>query len=403
MKEFDNRVKEYFEKDSIAIKDDIDKMSQFASDLKGERIIHFTHIDSDAVGCAVSLNTFSDNIEETIYCETTKAQEQLDKFLSENSYPSEYYVAVFSDIGFTDIEEIKESVGFFKRVYFIDHHKTNKMMDEEVRNSFPENCYFLMKTEINDKMVSAAYLLGLLVYNYNKDVDEKILTEWMDFLFEISNYDTYNFKNRDDLPRSFNEDVTSNVISAKKWVEAGTELPDLLKEISDMFSRNIFSGTYRYTLPNLTQCFLTSFLIHRVSSLKLFTKNIRTVEFDDSIPELSGFKTNIIAVDKCEFSNSLFEVMYKSGVNSNNALILFKENKVVSFRSAIGGMDVSRLAVNLGGGGHEHAAGAHLDNNEDLFNKILTVYEEAPELTEEAVYRFNIKIEELFVLKMRLC
>lgn len=357
-------------------------------------VVHFTHNDADAVGSDLVLRSFIYDGPEisTVFCNTTEAMKNFrNTFLDEDFEKWNDTVLIFSDIGIAsdeDLQSLADACQHFSAVLFVDHHKTNKMMDNKIFEIFPQNVFHLMVSEIDGIPVSATWLMLILFSNIFHQTFERreANKELIRISYEISNYDTYNFKNRTDLYLTGNERLTSDLIDAGVWNKEDLTLNEVLSRIVEWY--DCIAGTYNdvcyETLQWSQQVQLQQYAVYKKNEIKALLEKVHVVKFDHTIPELDGLTANVIAVANCPFSNELMEVLYKTPEYADNAIVIYVDNMMLSFRSSEIGTDVSAWAKKLGGGGHAHAAGAYL-KDADLFFNILKYCILSPKLSKEGV------------------
>ncbi|MCK4799858.1 bifunctional oligoribonuclease/PAP phosphatase NrnA [Candidatus Parcubacteria bacterium] len=305
-----------------------------------ESILILTHKnpDGDAVGSVLGLAGALESIGKNVKCFSKDVVPDVFGFLPNVSkikdriVPEKYDLvilldcALFSRAGLTDIKEIVSS---FDKVLIIDHHPKN-----ETECDYYEKCVSV----IDDKASSTA----VLIYKLLKKANIKITKDIANCLLTGIFTDTGGFQHS-------NTD-SQTLEAAAEFMKKGSRV--------DKIAKNIFSS------KSMAAIKLWGTALSRIKTDSKTGMAVSYVSREDmekagaKEDDLSGLINVINTVSDAKFSLLLTE---------------FDDCKIKgSLRSEeYKGIDVSRIARSLGGGGHKLASGFEM--NGDLKNNIVRI------------------------------
>lgn len=218
----------------------------------------------------------------------------------------------------------------------IDHHKTNNIKGEIAL--------------IDDRSSATGEIIYKLLKDWNNDVDKKTA----DALFCAIAGDTVMFKH------SRNPSSTYSIVS--QLISQGAD--------SNLYTENIL-GNYDLDFVKLIGCFLSHMEVDLESKLVWTAVTYKEYERYGKSKDAKDFVANnfLQSFKNVEFGAAILE--YEEGRAS------------VSLRSK-GKIDVSKIALKFGGGGHKEAAGCSFDIHGESFDlEIRDFTEELKRLTKQ--------------------
>lgn len=367
-------------------------------------IIHFTHNDSDAVGCNVLLKLIFKDELTTYYSSASNIDDTINKFIE----GLEDYNATISHVFITDINPTKETINalikavsnlnkssevflhidnpdtnVYCKFIGIDHHVTNNL--NETFDWFHINASKVIHgtndTEYS-RLVSATYNLYWYLHDhyYDSILDKKSVKNMVS---DISDYDTWEWKtdyklftdHREDavqvLTRIYGAYETSNILYSSILNTDDYILP----EFNIVYETEIFKNynSVKYSIDktiiidNLTFSYAVSAIKENEELRNIFMANDIQCNFNIALYVLDG------SVNINEVATFMYDYLYKKELNNGLVCIVYSQSRTLSFRSN-GKFDCSRLAKAFGGGGHKAAAGSRIKS--DTMLDILKVYYE---------------------------
>jgi len=294
-------------------------------------IIGHARPDGDCVGSQTALYLLLKNMGKNVYMlnygpilahyQFVPAVDEMKPYIPEN-VKIDY--SIFVDCG--DLERVTDNFQHTGYIINIDHHLTNVRYGD---------------LNYIDKSVSS---VGELIYNISKELNQKITPEIATCIYLSVMADTGSFKFSNTTPRVFR-------ISAELQ-EAGADVSYVAQEFWENVSKKSIK-IKSYTLDNLN--FMYDDMVCWVEFPKQIYDELE-LEFEE--PE--------------DLANMLRSIR---GVELS---IVFREKNVndirVGFRSKAK-INVSKVAENIGGGGHRRAAGATIrtsleEAKEIVFNEL---------------------------------
>jgi oligoribonuclease NrnB/cAMP/cGMP phosphodiesterase (DHH superfamily) len=283
--------------------------------------ILFTHIDLDGAGCAVLFKSFMQF--EYVYYINHGPENKVDRDIKKILYRCQDLskVNVFiSDISPSLDETYRYILNNCSSLQILDHHETQV----EFAKKYKKN--FIYSTDKCGTLLVKQYLSAWGLW------ESSFIKDWDYFVELVNDIDLWTLKHvfSKDLDRLF------SFMGLTRFVENFTSRPYMLYRYNDI-----------------------------IEILKDNEKNYIEKVIAEKMPAFMGeyvFAENY----KNEICNQI--------ANENNdriAIGISMKNKMVSLRS-IGDIDVSRIAVNNGGGGHKNAAGFSFKTLEEIDNFIKT-------------------------------
>lgn len=296
--------------------------------------------DGDAVGSVLGLAQALEGMGKKTACFSKDAVPKIFEFLPELSaiknrtIPARYDLiilldcALFSRTGLDDISEVASS---FDNLLIIDHHPK-----EETECDKRENCIFVIDQKASSTAVLVYDLLKKININITKNIANCLLTG----IFT----DTGGFQHSNTDSRS--------LAAAAELMKKGSRV--------DKIAKNIFNSK---SVPAIR---LWGMALNRIETNPQTNMAVSYVSKKDIADlgakeeDLSGLINLINTVSDAKFSLLLTE----SENNKTRGSLRSEEYK---------GIDVSRIARSLGGGGHKLASGFELEG--DLKNNVAKINE----------------------------
>jgi bifunctional oligoribonuclease and PAP phosphatase NrnA len=307
-----------------------------------DNILILTHKnpDGDAVGSVLGLAQALESIEKKVVCFSKDIVPKVFEFLPEFSMikneitPAHYDLIILLDCAFfsrSGLDDISEVVSFYNNILIIDHHPQKEIECDE-----RENCVSIIDSKASSTAVLVYNLLKILNINITKDIANCLLTG----IFT----DTGGFQHS-------NTDSQS-LVAAGELMKKGSRVNKIAK--------NIFNS------KNVSAIKLWGIALNRVKTNPQTNMAVSYVSKKDMADlgakeeDLAGLINVINTVSDAKFSLLLTE----------------RENNKIrgSLRSEeYKGIDVSKIARSLGGGGHKLASGFELEG--DLKNNVAKINE----------------------------
>lgn len=325
-------------------------------------IIHFTHNDSDAVGCAFVLEMACNDYDIVHrFCTNAEVDMVINNFIKE--YDSEEAIKnirrghilddnarisiIISDIG--PSEETVENLVRFADKYDIelsgyDHHKTNHLNEKY-------DWFKVVSDKSNGELISATRIMYDNLYD--------IKTWWYDIINDISRYDTWEWVTNP------SEKGYENICARIMRIYSINEILDTLYDnvrTTSITSDIDYEATIHIAYYDLLVAYdMTNILIDREKRrLDRLVRVYNNVGY--YIPGDMGFISEIASY----INNILFENKL------DYLVIMYPTTMSLSFRTSRDDIDVSEIAAGYGGGGHKSAAGARVSYDE--FMRYFSIY-----------------------------
>jgi len=330
-------------------------------------ILHITHNDADALGCALVLDFFSKDemspsfTNEEIkhyFCAIGKQDETLLNALDE--YQNDIHEIIISDISISK-ETVSKVMEFLENHHHVtlrnyDHHNTNPNKDEE---------WCFVREEVGGHKISACKIMFNIfnmVYKVSP-IDMRRFESYVSLLYiveRISAYDTWEWKNNpykyvvpdiNDTEIKIEEDFTT-VLIQMLGIESTYEL---------------FKNRAYTNIPYETKGLMDPVELYgkELTSLYFAKKRKDKEDVDNALK-------NVRVIRNCdEFNNLNIAIFIQDRGNPSIignrivteypdidlVVILFINSKTISLRSDESKVDCSTIAKERGGGGHPAAAG----------------------------------------------
>lgn len=299
----------------------------------GDRILHITHDDLDAEGCAVIAELYAEanGFEiDTHFCSIGSTDKTIEGILSENTYNG----ILITDIGVSgEMAERLNNSGM--PVAMVDHHATNTL-----------NQKYDWAIVGKDETESATHLLYRLMKDdieRNLDSNKSIRTLEI-FANKVSRYDTWEWQKH---PVDYSEEDLNIINLLMGNVRA-----------VDIFKKMILSPSYERFIPGVYQEFIDAYKERRVNSVDRTVNNcVRTrITLDDN-------EFNVgICVPSSEFFNAEIVGCYQAYPELDIVFGLSPMRGMMSLRTDKENIDCGKIAAkHYHGGGHAGAAGGDLD------------------------------------------
>jgi phosphoesterase RecJ-like protein len=296
--------------------------------------------DGDAVGSVLGLAQALENIGKNVKCFSKDVIPDVFKFLpnvskiKNQTIPEKYDLVILLDCALFDrtgLTDIKETASSFDRLLIIDHHPKS-----ETECDHYEKCIFVIDAKVSSSAV--------LVYELLKNADIEITKDIANCLLTGIFTDTGGFQHSNTDPQSLE--------AAAEFMKKGSRVDKIAKNIFNSKSMAAIK-LWGIALSRIKTDPKTGMAVSYVSR-----KDIE--DFGAKEDDLSGLVNVINTVSDAKFSLLLTE---------------FEDCKIKgSLRSEeYKGIDVSRIARSLGGGGHKLASGFEM--NGDLRNNVARISE----------------------------
>ena len=247
----------------------------FNSLVNGDKILHITHDDLDAEGCATIAELYAEAMGfeiETHFCHIGTTDKAIEDILNENTYNG----ILISDIGvsYTMAERLDKS-GMV--VAMVDHHATNRLnqkydwalVGKNETESATWLLYRLMKDDIERNLTS-----------------NKIVRTLETFANKVSRYDTWEWQKH---PTDYSEEDLNILHLLMGNVRSVT-----------IFKKMILSPSYEKFIPGVYQEFVDAYKERRVSSVERTAHNCVKTQLT-----LDGVEYNVgICIPSSEFFNA---------------------------------------------------------------------------------------------------
>lgn len=339
--------------------------------------VHFTHNDSDAVGCELVYRLMvlkhfhiKDENAKTFFCSNIDIDEKFRSYMEDSFNRNEVPKLIIISDNCISVETydwfkektalIAHNIGF----YGYDHHKTNPFIDKEYSSWLVEDgnksaayiMYNFYKTISHmDKQIPCIYESNPNK-EYKKDIDyaNSYAQRIGEIIKAISRYDTWTWRT---------DHVDNPVIKE-----------DLIAKITDIAgpknTSKLLLDFYRYDDSNYYYQYYPKYFDVLYDGIKekekdTIDKTLSTVR----IINFLNYRTAVFIGNN--YVNETCEAIYKDNPNIDIVLVLFLGDNKISLRSDTreeNEIDVSAIAKKLGGGGHPNATGVHIGR--DLFKFI---------------------------------
>lgn len=301
--------------------------------VNGDRILHITHDDLDAEGCATIAELYAEanGFEiDTHFCHIGTTDKTIEDVLNENTYNG----ILITDIGVSyKMAERLDKSGMV--VAMVDHHATNKL-DKKYDWALVGK----------DETESAT----LLLYRLMKDDIEKSLTSPKSvrtletFANKVSRYDMWEWQKH---PTDYSEEDL-NIINL---------LMGNVRSVT-IFKMMILSPSYEKFIPGVYQEFVDAYKERRVNSVERTVNNCVKTKIT-----LDNTKYNVgICIPSSEFFNAEMVGCYQAYPELDIVFGLSPTRRMMSLRSGKDNINCGEIAAKYyHGGGHAGAAGGNLD------------------------------------------
>ena len=383
--------------------------------------IHFTHNDSDAIGCAVLASLAILYEYDTVFNSNGSIDKNIMDFIS--LYESGLIETKYKNILITDIslkEETANTLQDFAEAHkmqllLIDHHITNKMSENYPWAIVTSSRLDTMDDDDNtpytvDELISATGIIGEMnkwanaphlyttvlnpfsepsisrmvrlnakgfngTFNDVEGCEDLYYDAAMSYANEISRYDTWEWQHK---PKMYDENFTSVLLTF-------ISLEELYKQIA------VNLVDYR-TPYNDTHHILYDIYIKKIQDDLKYARNNMVVVNPGKIPALAEYKIGIIM--EPTYYSEVANTLCKENLDIDIIVILFPSTRTISLRSIREDLNLGRICERIyKGGGHPKAAGAKLSPND--FMNILGIYYEGNELRKLAEKKSNVIAREV--------
>ena len=396
------------------------------------KILHVTHNDADAVGCAVlvALRYRHDSItthfcaigtqDQIITDEIVKMNTHLDELKTKGYSGEEATTCCYDKIIVSDLSIlpetyhlIQEEITYLKDKYDFDldfsgydHHITNTIY--EIADDF------IVAAERFDNVankvipISATRLMYDMYISYidtmpdksDQEKHEQLDAELKHFCNSISRYDTWVWKRDLDTVEIQNKDfllTVSNILKADTPIIFDDDFYTVLckkygpNDLYHMILNNIASaasyGTSSWIYPKE---FAMVYNLEKEVETKITEKAVKEVKFLVDGEYIVG-----MYLPDGEFINTVTDALYDKYPFVDYWVILKPAHKEIGFRSDKEDLNLGRLAKRVyGGGGHKQASGAKNIDSATFLHLLKIFYEqtlpadEIPTNTPEDMYKF---------------
>jgi oligoribonuclease NrnB/cAMP/cGMP phosphodiesterase (DHH superfamily) len=374
------------------------------------QIVHLTHNDSDALGCALVvdmyrkhilkknryacgiipvhnfmpvvsvkenldfLTNFLDSIytsEETGFTLDDVDIERFEYIMSGFKYNPLGIMAIPGEIIITDLA-IESSVldklddvakKFNIKLLYVDHHTSNLHNHQR----YPW-CYVISEDDKGKPRSACKYLLDIFK---DRGIDPQVVLDNYDFfksyINDISRYDTWLWKT-DEKPIP-DENHTTIIIDMVGGVY------NAYKMLRKLIIADQYIVTSFRELPGI-DTLISADESKRMSQIKFYSKKaVYTMGYNlnYNTPEYATLTFALIVLPESYSNDIMTDIYMNTDKNVDIVIGLFPNARTLSFRkSPKCHVDLSVFASKYGGGGHKDAAGAKLDT--DAFLNILNKY-----------------------------
>lgn len=374
-----------------------------------DQIVHITHNDSDALGCALVVDMYrkhsivnfakksyipvhnftvvtsaNENIKflvdtlNSIYTsEETGLEidsidiERFEHMVSGLKYNPLGLIAIPGEIIITDLgidSDILDKLDdiakkFNIKLLYVDHHTSN--LHNHQRHPW---CYVTSTDENGIPRSACRYLLDIFK---SKNIDSSNILSNHNFferyINDISRYDTWLWKKS---PKENPDENHTTII-----IDSFGGIHDAYKQISDMI---IHKQEDVMEFRNLSgfDSLITASDLKKKSYIKSYTnKTVYTIgcNLDYNEPEYASAKFALVILPE-SYGNDIMENIYTNSERNVDIVVgIYPNSRTLSFRKGPKSkIDLSVFASKYGGGGHKDAAGARL--NTKKFLSILNKY-----------------------------
>ena len=310
-----------------------------------KQLLHFTHNDADAIGCALVCSSLKDYETTNVFCSIEQVDSTIVEIMTDrlnnNNIPD---WVIISDISIKDeTVQFLNKIGLSKRratgeplhVQLFDHHPTNTMNERYE--------WALVEEKDAEGVLQSA---ALLMYNELQMLLNPYLAPSLGIIVEqISRYDTWLWKTD---PRDMREEYTNILIKQSGVVPAFQRLLKCLnasaKEEDDIF---IFDDE--------AMALIDGYQYKRNESLKrMIQRGIVATTFQE-------YEIAIMLVDN-QFVNESMEYVYEQDDSIDIVYGLEPLTRTLHLRSNKDDLNLGRFAkYYYNGGGHKKSAGAKLN------------------------------------------
>jgi len=360
------------------------KDTEIISNITTLRVKMFTHNDLDGVSCALALkklynsNKISFNFEFIGYGDFDKIK----KFFDINEEQgAKYYDYVFiTDLNFTGEnfieflwepmkkfysalnDPIEHHCSLFKKIFFIDHHEdSEKALRHRVNFLHDRLEYF------NDKTYCASLQLFNFLVNQqssewskaslgleNKKYNENKV--WLyDYLTHVNNWDTFEWKNNNDL-KARDLNLVFTHIKRSKFFQM-QEQKDGVTFIFNKSETTLLNETMENIRKNYHKALLSSVVLDHIDEDNFPHPDIQyiVIRSDEDVSLICDILREDIDLKNVY---SMFNIKYIVNIS-------FKYGQI-SFRRVHKDINLAKIAQMYGGGGHEYAAGCVINGKNQL-------------------------------------
>lgn len=305
----------------------------FNSLVNGDRILHITHDDLDAEGCAVIAELYAEanGFEiDTHFCHIGTTDKTIESVLNENTYNG----ILITDIGISYyMAERLNNSGMV--VAMVDHHPTNKL-DQKYDWALVGR----------DETESATHLLyRLMKDDIEKNIDSNRSIRMLEiFANKVSRYDTWEWQKN---PVDYSEEDL-NIINL---------LMGNVRSVT-IFKKMILSPSYAKFIPAVYQEFIDAYKERRINSVERTANNCVKTQIT-----LDGVEYNVgICIPSSMFFNAEITGCYQAYPELDIVFGLSPTTRMMSLRSCKLNINCGEIAAKYyNGGGHAGAAGGDID------------------------------------------
>lgn len=311
-----------------------------------KKIIHVTHNDGDALGCALVVGLIPDFDTEVAFIQAGET----DQFINSNILNDENYLKTLDGILITDLSITHELAAILQRLLDEGVISYLNLFDHHITNNLDELGYSWIHVGKN-KYESAA----LQVFNYYKNTFEDTISktffkQFQDFIKSISRYDTWQWREQPEY-NDGTEQYANGLIR--------------MLGIIDVYERIVL---------NMKKSILFSDEDKALIKYYFYAQKKAVSSFRYSLSNFNEYRVAILLSSKDDmFSNAILEKMYQSIGEVDLVVAIKPDLFTLEFRTNKPDVNVGRIAKNLyQGGGHKKASGCHM--NYSTFNEWMTRY-----------------------------
>ena len=301
--------------------------------VNGDRILHITHDDLDAEGCATIAELYAETNGfeiDTHFCHIGTTDKTIEDVLNENTYNG----ILITDIGVSyKMAERLDKSGMI--VAMVDHHPTNKL----------DQKYDWALVGKNETESATLLLYRLMKYDIDRSLDSnKSIRTLEEFANKVSRYDTWEWQKH---PADYSEEDLNIINLLMGNVRA-----------VDIFKKMILSPSYERFIPSVYQEFVDAYKERRVNSVDRTVNNCVRTKIS-----LDGVEYNVgICIPSPEFFNAEITGCYQAYPGIDIVFGLSPTRRMMSLRTCKENINCGEIAAKYyHGGGHAGAAGGDID------------------------------------------